>query len=134
MATQMNTDHNSLLLDHARMELLSGVQGAELKYRAEYALLCAILEDAIRCFQRNAGKRDKRAQRLASEAKTWLFSDDCKWPFSFLNACAVLGLDAAYVRDGLCRWQQQHPNGKCAETTYRALLSAPEGHTRVKKR
>jgi hypothetical protein len=74
--------------------------------RGEVALMRAVLEDAIGCFQKYAGKDGRRVQRLASEAEEWLFADDYRWPFSFVNICAVLGLDPEYVRLGLRRWHQ----------------------------
>jgi hypothetical protein len=66
--------------------------------RGEVALLQAILEDAIRCFQKQFISRRPRTLRLAKEAEEWLFTDDDKWPLSFVNVCAVLGLDPTYLR------------------------------------
>jgi len=75
----------------------------------EIALMRAVLEDAISCFQKESVKSGRRSQRLAREAEEWLFTDDYHWPFSFVNICAVLGLDAEYVRLGLKRWHQHPP-------------------------
>lgn len=33
--------------------------------------------------------------------------DDFHWPFSFVNICAVLGLDPAYIRFKLKRWRER---------------------------
>lgn len=74
---------------------------------SEVALLYAILEDALRCVQ-HAASPSRRAQRLAREAEEWFFSDDDHWPFSFVNICAVLGLDPEYIRLGLKCWQEHH--------------------------
>jgi hypothetical protein len=63
----------------------------------------AVLEDAISCFQQISGSN---TERTAKEAERWLFSDDLRWPFSFVNICAVLGLNAEYMRLGLKRWRQ----------------------------
>ena len=71
--------------------------------RGEVALMRAVLEDAVNCFQRAHGPS---ADRLAKEAEKWLFGDDTRWPFSFVNICGVLGLDAEYVRLGLQRWRK----------------------------
>lgn len=79
------------------------------KLRGEAALMSAVLEDAIHCFRKQFVKKGRRVQRLAREAEEWLFSDDDRWPFSFLNICAVLGLDPGYVRKGLARWRRQVP-------------------------
>ena len=69
----------------------------------EAALMRAVLEDAIHCWQKSEGRK---AQRLAREAEQWLFADDHHWPFSFINICGALGLDAEYVRSGLKNWRQ----------------------------
>ena len=76
------------------------------KAHGEVALMRAVLEDALNCFQKQSASSGRRAQRLAKEAEEWLFTDDYHWPFSFVNICAVLGLDAEYVRRGLERWRQ----------------------------
>src|SRR5713101_4586515 len=74
----------------------------------EIALMRAVLEDAVNCFQKQFVKNGRRTQRLAREAEEWLFRNDYHWPFSFVNICAVLGLDPEYVRLGLKRWRQHH--------------------------
>lgn len=73
----------------------------------EIALMRAVLEDAVNCFQRQPTASGKRAQRLAREAEDWFFSDDANWPFSFLNICAALDIDPDYIRLGLKRWRQE---------------------------
>ena len=68
--------------------------------------MCAVLEDALKCFQRQFVTRERRAQRLAREAEEWFFADDSRWLFSFVNICAVLDLDPEYIWLGLNRWRQ----------------------------
>jgi hypothetical protein len=78
--------------------------------RPEAALMRAVLEDAVSCFQREFFAKGRRAQRLAKEAAEWFFAPkDTQWPFSFENICTVLGLDAEYIRRGLKRWRQCRP-------------------------
>lgn len=72
------------------------------------ALMCAVLEDALTCFQRQFVTSGRRDQRLAREAEAWFFSDHTDWLFSFVNICGVLDLDPAYIRLGLARWRQQY--------------------------
>lgn len=67
----------------------------------ERALMLAVLEDAVRSFFVTA--RDPNAVRLHEEARGWLFGSDRTWPFSFLNVCDALDLDADYLRGGLQR-------------------------------
>lgn len=71
--------------------------------RGEVALMRAVLEDAVDCFQRAPGQNTSRERK---EAEQWLFHNDVHWPFSFVNICAVLGLNAEYIRLGLKRWRQ----------------------------
>jgi hypothetical protein len=73
----------------------------------ERALLLAVMDDAIRCFQDNILSQNKKKQLLFDEARDWLFSDDFSWVFSFVSICGFLGLDPGYIRRGLRRWQQR---------------------------
>jgi len=79
--------------------------GGASKTMGGAALMIAVLEDAIGCFQKQSWKRDRHSQRLGQEAEAWLFSDDLHWPFSFVNICTALGLQPEYVRRGLRQWQ-----------------------------
>jgi hypothetical protein len=87
-------------------EQFYGFSGHTDSSRGELALMRAVLEDAVHCFQKTQGVG---ASRLAKDAEQWLFADDQHWPFSFVNICAVLGLDADYIRLGLQRWRQTPP-------------------------
>jgi len=71
------------------------------KTRGEFALMCAVLDDALVCFQKQFSTKARRVQRLAREAEKWLFTDDPSWPFSFVNLCHMLGLDPGHIRQGL---------------------------------
>lgn len=67
----------------------------------------AVLEDAIHCFQKQFVRKGRRVVRLAREAEEWFAADDPCWPFSFVNICAVLGLEPEYIRLGLRRWRER---------------------------
>lgn len=75
----------------------------------EIALMRAVLEDAISCFQKQFVEKGHRIQRLAKEAEEWFFNENDDWPFSFENICNTLGIDPAYIRMGLTRWGQHPP-------------------------
>ena len=111
MSMSTSFDKNPLSVDHVLIERLFGTSDASFKRRGEYELMCAIFEDAICCFQRGFKNGKGRTQRLAREAEEWLFTNDVTWPFSFVNVCAVLGIDVECLRDGLRHRQQQHPHG-----------------------
>lgn len=70
----------------------------------EKRLMLAMLEDAISSIQRNYDARNTRNARLFQEAKDWIVQEDADWVFSFENVCEHLGLNPAYVREGLLRW------------------------------
>ena len=77
------------------------------QYPGVAALMCAVLEDAIQCFQRQFFSNSRRDQRVAREAEEWFFTNDYEHLFSFVNICAVLGLDQQYIRSRLKRWRKR---------------------------
>ena len=79
--------------------------------RGEVALMRAVLVDALLCFQKHAFSQRRAGQRLYREAKEWIFSDEQRWPFSFVNVCAALNLNPGYIRLLLGRWQQKATAG-----------------------
>ena len=46
------------------------------------ALLRAVLEDALACFQKQFMTERPRVQREAREAEAWFWSEGARWPFS----------------------------------------------------
>lgn len=79
--------------------------------RGEVALMRAVLVDALLCFQKHAFSQRRAGQRLYREAKEWIFSDEQRWPFSFVSVCAALNLNPDYIRLLLGRWQQKATAG-----------------------
>jgi hypothetical protein len=63
----------------------------------ERALMLAVLEDAVHCLAGELGPTGERPT-LAAEARTWFMTCDPRWPFSFVNICDAIGLDADRVR------------------------------------
>jgi hypothetical protein len=61
----------------------------------EISLLAAIFEDAVRCVRRTRGGLTHRDSKDAAD---WIASGRSDWPFSFVNVCDLLGLDAEVVR------------------------------------
>lgn len=88
----------------------------------EAALMCAVLEDAVKCFQKQFVCATRHAKRLGEEAEEWMLSDDSKWPFSFLSICTALDLGPQYIRQGLKRLHErgQEPSHKQPEYVVRA--------------
>ena len=72
----------------------------------EKRLMLAVLEGALLDLQRSAGARTPRARRLRDEVDAWFAADGEDWPFSFVNLCYALGLDASAVRRRLAPWRR----------------------------
>ena len=77
--------------------------------RPEAALMRAVLEEALNCFQCQFQGDRENARRLGLEAETWFFNDDTSWPFAFVNICTILGINPDYIRRGLRQWKQTWP-------------------------
>ncbi len=85
------------------------IEARPVRPSPEVELMYAVLADALTCFEKRWAGNGRRTQRLAREAAEWIFSDDCEWPFSFLNICTALRLDPGYIRLGLRRWHRNPP-------------------------
>jgi hypothetical protein len=66
------------------------------------ALMCSVLQDAIRCLMGEARPLSQRA-RFAAEARTWITEREAGDLFSFDSICSVLGLPAEALRGRLLR-------------------------------
>jgi len=69
----------------------------------ERRLLLAVLEEAIRTYQRYALANDHRSVTLFSHVEEWFASEDSEWMFSFVAICDALGLETTFLRAGLRR-------------------------------
>ena len=73
----------------------------------EKALILAVLEDAINCFQDDVLAESGKAKKRFDEAEEWVLDEGDDWIFSFRNVCEHLGLNPDYVRCGLLRWKEK---------------------------
>jgi hypothetical protein len=73
------------------------------------ALMRAVIDDALWCWQKQFVTHSRRERRLAREAEQGFLSNNHSWPFAFVNICAALGLDPNYIRQGLRHWQHTPP-------------------------
>lgn len=67
--------------------------------------MIAVLEEAIRAYQRYVTATDRHGLAIFLEVETWLASDDVEWMFSFVAICDELAINATHVRSGLRRWR-----------------------------
>lgn len=70
------------------------------EYEPLRALMLAVLEDGIACYQGYFFQPTAANERLFLEAEEWIRSNDDDL-FSFNNICDALGLDPSRIRKGL---------------------------------
>ena len=71
----------------------------------EKALMLAVLEDGIRCFQEHLTNPRSNPRLLSKQAEEWIRAVDYEWPFSFNNVCETLGIDPEALREKLLSWK-----------------------------
>jgi hypothetical protein len=67
----------------------------------EQELMLAILADAIECIFKYCAEPVPMRAKLFHEAQEWIFAQDDREPFSFLNVCEILNFDPSYLRRGV---------------------------------
>lgn len=67
----------------------------------EQELMLAILADAIECILKYCDDPVPVRARLFNEAREWIFAQDDRETFSFLNVCEMLRFDPSYLRQGV---------------------------------
>ena len=83
----------------------------------EKALMLAVLEDGIRCFQEHLRNPRSNPRLLSQQAEDWIRAVDYDWPFSFNNICETLGIDPSALRTALLAWKAR----RMADTESRDL-------------
>jgi hypothetical protein len=109
LADTVGAGRLELLPDAVLPEQFYGPLRGASRAQSEVALMRAVLDDAINCYQKQFVASARREQRLAREAEAWFFDNDERWPFSFVNVCRALDLEPEYLRRGLKRWYQRPP-------------------------
>jgi hypothetical protein len=77
----------------------------------ETRLMLAVLEDAVRCFQKYVARTHPREQRLFQEAEDWFLDNESDYIFSFEYICESLGLHPDQIRRGLMTWERLKAEG-----------------------
>lgn len=90
----------------------------------ERRLVIAILEDAVDCYVKHMFSHDRRSQQLCFDAEEWFRDEDREWPFSFENICEFLGLDSAYMRNGLAALKEREQTRREGSKVGRARAAA----------
>ena len=82
----------------------------------EKALMLAVLEDGIRCFQGHLTNERSNPKLLAKQAEEWIEAEDWDWPFSFNNVCEHLCIDPDALRASLVAWRTvNRPTGRATD-------------------
>jgi hypothetical protein len=82
----------------------------------EWALMVAILEDAVNVYLKHAAAREQHNRRLFDEAEEWIEAHEPTYIFSFENICDLLGTDPGYVRRGLRAAKARARDAKSGES------------------
>jgi hypothetical protein len=70
----------------------------------ERSLMIAVLEDAARCLLRSCTATvDRKLRALYDETREWFCSPSATGLYDFENVCAVLDIDAVWLRERLLR-------------------------------
>jgi hypothetical protein len=64
----------------------------------EKALVTSVLKQAARDIRRFRNPGTRLEREVYRDAYDWITSPDISWPFSFLNVCHALGIDAESTR------------------------------------
>ena len=64
-------------------------------------LAAGVLKQAAQDLRRFQGATSAIERELYLDAYRWVISDDCSWPFSFLNVCQLLNLAPESLRQEL---------------------------------
>jgi hypothetical protein len=74
-------------------------------------LMMAVLQDAIRCFQKGAHAKSGAKQRYLCEVQEWVFGESGEGPFAFQSVCEILEIAPQYLRRGLAEWLRRRAEG-----------------------
>jgi hypothetical protein len=75
----------------------------------EQRLMLAILKEALDSFFKHLRAADGRGKAIYQEVEGWIREKDNDWIFSFENVCESVGINASYLRAGLCRRMESEP-------------------------
>jgi hypothetical protein len=84
----------------------------------EEALILAVLEDAIACFQKYVLAQNEKEMNIFQEAEEWILKKNSDWFLSFENVCEILQLDPDYLRQGLMSWKEVQRKDRFVRTPY----------------
>lgn len=78
--------------------------------------MIAVLEEAVRSYQRSVRSSRRRSRRLFRSVEEWFTSDATTWPFSFVVICETLDLEPEDIRARLRAWRAAHASELTVQT------------------
>src|SRR5438132_8668455 len=94
-------------------------------------LAVGVLKQAAQDLRRFHGATSAIERELYLDAYRWVISDDCSWPFSFLNVCQLLKLAPEILRQDLLGDASVGPFGYLSRRCARAARSLQIFRNRV---
>jgi hypothetical protein len=94
-------------------------------------LAAGVLKQAAQDLRRFHGATSAIERELYRDAYDWVISDDCSWPFSFLNVCQLLKLAPEILRQDLLDDAALGLFGYLSRRCARAARSLPNFRKRV---
>lgn len=86
-------------------------------------LMCAVIIDAIRCYQSTCDGRSNSRRKEFDELERWFFQNLNQGPFSFEIICEALQIDPNRIRRGLLHWKQKRLTGERVKRIKRVRVS-----------
>lgn len=77
----------------------AGVSEKANSTEPERALAAGVLRQAASDLRRFRESEDAVGREMYWDARSWFISNDTEWPYSFLNACSLLGVSPEDIRD-----------------------------------
>ena len=102
---------------------------SEPAIEGEQRLMVAVLEDAVRCFQKHVLATDPRGKELFLQVEEWFMEPDSGATLTFEFICQARGLDADSIRVQLRRWREQQ-----LARSFRTESPGPQPTLRVERR
>ena len=99
----------------------------------EKALMLAVLEDGIRCYQEHLRNPRSNPRLLSQQAEQWIRAVDYEWPFSFQNVCETLGINPESLRGALLTWKAKRLAAVEDGTAPQATKKVYRLHLRTKR-
>ncbi len=99
LADTVGAGRPELLPDAVLPEQFYGPPRGASRTQSEFALMRAVLDDAITCYQKQFVTNTQRERRLAKEAEAWFFDNDERWPFSLASRGGFLSTLSAQIEE-----------------------------------